>query len=297
VKIALTGANSRVGKTLLAHILSHSDHTVVAGARSAGSFAEFPAAPRITPVVIDYGDANSLVAALDAADCLVHLAGILIESKDSTYQSANVDATAAVLKAARQAGVTHVIFISVVGADPQSPNAYFKSKADAEQLVADCKLSATIIRTPILLGAGAAGAAAIQWAASQPKARLLGGGRYTMHPLDIDDLCAAILNSCNARREGTEIHELVGPQAVQYSDLIRMAADLQGRQIEIGSVPIWLAKLGARLKALFRPGGMTPAVIDVITADERVEHNADQELGVNLTPLPLTLKKFITSQR
>jgi len=294
MKIALTGANSRVGKTLLAHLLADSDHSVVAGARSTRSFAEFPESPRIAPSVIDYDDVTGLVAALEGADCLVHLAGILIESKGSTYQSANVDATAAVLSAAQKAGIAHVVFISVVGADPRSANAYFKSKADAEQLVADCNLSATIIRTPILLGPGSAGAAAIQWAASKPNARLLGGGRYTMHPLDIDDLCVAMLNSCNARREGCELHELVGPEAVQYCDLIRMAANLQGRQIEVSAVPIWVAKLGARLKGLVRPGGMTPAVIEVITLDEVVKHNADKELGVALTPLALTLQKFIT---
>ncbi len=293
MKIALTGANSRVGQTLLTHILTHSEHTVVAGARSRSAFTGLPDSPRVAPVVIDYNNATGLAAALDSVDCLVHLAGILMESKGSTYQSANVDATAAVLSAARQAGVGHVVFISVVGAHSQSSNAYFKSKADAERLVAESGLSATIIRTPILLGPGAAGAAAIQWAASKPTVRLLGGGRYTMHPLDIEDLCVAILNSCNARREGTEIHELVGPEAVQYCDLVRMAAELQGRQIEISSVPIRLAKLGAKLKGLFRPGGMSPTVIDVITMDESIGHNADQALGVTLTPLSSTLKKFI----
>jgi len=60
-------------------------------------------------------------------------------------------------------------------------------------------------------------------------------------------------------------------------------------------VPVGLAKLGARLKGLIRPGGMTPTVIDVITLDETVSHNADQALGVNLTPLSSTLKKFIKS--
>jgi hypothetical protein len=39
---------------------------------------------------------------------------------------------------------------------------------------------------------------------------------------------------------------------------------------------------------------MTPAVIEVITLDEVVKHNADKELGVALTPLTLTLQKFIT---
>ena len=42
-----------------------------------------------------------------------------------------------------------------------------------------------------------------------------------------------------------------------------------------------------------RRGGMTPTVIDVLTADETVRTNADVELGVSLTPLSATLEKLL----
>jgi len=37
---------------------------------------------------------------------------------------------------------------------------------------------------------------------------------------------------------------------------------------------------------------MTPTVIDVITSDEMVTHNADTDLGITLTPLSDTLAKL-----
>jgi hypothetical protein len=37
-------------------------------------------------------------------------------------------------------------------------------------------------------------------------------------------------------------------------------------------------------------------VIDVITSDEVVNENADVELGVNLTPLTVTLQKLLPSE-
>jgi hypothetical protein len=46
------------------------------------------------------------------------------------------------------------------------------------------------------------------------------------------------------------------------------------------------------LAGLVRTGGLTPAVIDVITSDEAVDRNADGELGVSLTPLSATLAKL-----
>jgi hypothetical protein len=58
-------------------------------------------------------------------------------------------------------------------------------------------------------------------------------------------------------------------------------------------MPIWLAKLGAAIAGWKRRGGMTPAVIDVITSSESVHTNADAALGVTLTPLSKTLEKLI----
>ena len=293
MKIAITGANSRVGQTLVQHILDNSDHIVIAGARSVKSLQELPVSSRVEPVAISYDNADELAKVLEGADCLVHLAGVLMEGKNSNYRSANVDATAAVIDAAKLAAVSHIVFISVVGADINSENAYFRSKAEAEQLVANSELSSTIIRTPILLGPGSAGAAAIKWASSSPKPKLLGGGHYTMRPLDIDDLCNAIVNSCQTRLHGSKTHELVGPQAIQYCDLVKLAASMQGREVEIGSFPIGIAKFAATLKGLFSKGGMSPTVIDVITMNEQVEKNAATALGVELTPLKQTLQKFI----
>ena len=75
--------------------------------------------------------------------------------------------------------------------------------------------------------------------------------------------------------------------------LITTLAREMGREVSVGAVPVWLAKLGATVTGWFRKGGMTPAVIDVITSDETVRDNADAELGVSLTPLSETLRRMV----
>lgn len=295
MKIAISGANSRVGQTLVQYILDNTAHTVIAGARSLHSLQGLPQSDRVEPVAISYTAVDELAHSLSGADCLVHLAGILMEGQNTSYQSANVAATAAVVEAAQKTSVSHIVFVSVVGAAIDSANAYFRSKALAERLVSESEIASSIIRTPILLGPGAAGAQAIKWVASKPKPRLLGGGHYTMRPLDIDDLCVAVLNCCQRQLQGSKTYELVGPQAIEYHELIKMAAGIRGQQVEIASFPIALAKIAARLRGIFKKGGMSPTVIDVITMDEVVTENADQALGVNLTPLARTLQKFLTN--
>ncbi len=327
MKIAVTGANSSVGQNLLAHVAASSDISVIGCVRSEGAAASLPRSPRIDARVISYDDVGDLAKAIEGASCIVHLAGILIESKTRTYASANVATTAAVVEASQKAGVQHVVLISVLGASVDSPNRFLRSKGEAERSVADSGISSSIIRTPILLGPGTAGASALVEAATRGAATdgaatdgattdgattdgattdgaatagrvsLLGGGRSLMRPLDVDDLSGAILRVCETRPEGGTIHELVGPESIPYRQLVTRAAGMMGNSVSISAIPLWIAKLGAAMTNRLGRGGISPTVIDVITADEVVQRNADTELGINLTPLSATLEKILPPQK
>ena len=296
MKITITGANSTVGLHLLMRLADEDDVDVAACVRSKAAyqsvFWENPW-PRVTPWLVGYRDAEGLREAMRNADAVIHLAGILIEGRGTTYESANVATAEAVARAAAEAGAAHLLQVSVIGADTRSANRYFRTKGQAEDLFLASGVPATILRTPILLGEGTAGAAALGRTVRAGKARLLGGGTYTMRPLDADDLCAAILAVCRARPSVSSVHELVGPEPLTYRALVERAARTAGVPVSMGTTPIVLAKAGAWLRSRFKEGGVNPTVIDVITRDEVVERNADAELGITLTPLDVTLKKSL----
>ena len=297
MKIAVTGANSSVGQNLLAQITTQDKITVVAGVRSEQAKASLPHSPRIETRIISYDDSAGLAKLFTSVDSVVHLAGTLMENRQTSYASANVAATAAVVQAAKHSAVKHLVFISVIGADANAANAYFRSKGCAEKLVVESGISASIIRTPILLGPDTAGAKALLGAASQTSIRVLGGGHYLMRPLDIDDLGVAILRCCESQSAGTTSHELAGPETISYRELIARTAKLLGREIQVGSMPMWLAKLGATIGSTLKGGGISATVIDVITQDEVVKTNADSVLGISLTPLQSTLEKITNEKR
>ena len=292
MKVAITGANSSVGKNLLVRLSKEEDITIVAGVRNEKVIPELPKSPAIKPTVINYDDIKSLQKALDGADIVIHLAGILIETKHSNYANANIAATAAIVDAAKKSDVKSIIFISVVGASPESRNAYFRSKGVAEELVLSSGLGARILRTPILFGPNAAGSQAIIGMISSGQAKLLGGGHYQMRPLDIDDLSEALTILCSTSIQDQVTYELVGPESAPYRDIIEMTAQVMGKTIAFGNVPILLAKFGAAITSILKGGGITPTVIDVITQDEIVKTNADSALGITLTPMKQTLKKM-----
>ena len=293
MRIAITGANSAVGKALLGQVASHEALSAVAIVRRSAAVADLPSMPNIVPTVTGYDNRAGLTAALDGVGVVVHLAGILFESATTSYAAGNVETTRAVVEAATEAGVSHVVLISSIGAEMEASNGYFRSKGEAEQVVAASGLTTTVIRTPLLLGPDTAGGHALLRVAGQPSVRMLGGGAHSLRPLDVDDLCRAILSCCRLRVDGVTTYELVGPTTVTYRDLVRRTGQLLGHEVSVRSTPIWLAKLAASLAGVFRTGGMTSAVIDVITSDETVRQNADADLGIDLTSLSDTLARLV----
>ncbi len=296
MKIAVTGANSSVGENVLARVAENSDITVIGCVRSERAASSLPSSPQIAARIISYDDVGELAKTMAGASCIVHLAGILIESRASTYESANVAATVSVVEASQKAGIGHIVLISVLGASTDSPNRFLKSKGEAERVVAESGIPSTVLRTPILLGPGTAGAASLVGTAARVKAKLLGGGHQVLRPLDIDDLSSAILQVCQTQPEGTSVHELVGPESITYRALVARVAEMMENPLTIGTIPLWIAKLGAAVTSRLKGGGISPDVIDVITSSEVVQKNADAELGISLTPLSRTLETILTEK-
>ena len=289
--VAVTGANSAVGKALLAQIAGRDTMRAVALVRREAALDDLPRSPGIASRVVTYEQPERLVEALTGADCVVHLAGILFESRTSSYRTGNVDSTRALVTAAQAAGVRHIVLVSSLGADPRSSNGYFRSKGEAEHLVIGSGLKATIIRTPLLLGPGTAGGRALLRTAAGRSARVLGGGTHRLRPLDVDDLCRAILAYCRESGAGVRICAMVGPTILTQRDLLQRTARLLGHDLAVRSTPIRLARVLAGLAGLVRTGGLTPAVIEVITSDE-ANLCVDRAPNVTLTPLSDTLARL-----
>lgn len=143
--LLVTGATGYLGSALV-RLLADEGLPVRAAIRSEARAAVLPGG--VERVFADLDDEASLVAAMRGCDGVFHLAASLGPSPDDTRRS-NVDGTARVLAAARQAGVRRVVYMSssaaIVAADglvsEQAPNRtalvdpYSTTKAEAEGLV------------------------------------------------------------------------------------------------------------------------------------------------------------------
>ena len=293
-RIAITGANSAVGRALLELCAAERPHdtSFVACVRSERARGELPELPDKSTVALVSYDAVSLACAFDGANAVIHLPGVLIEKPGSSYEVANVDTTRAVVDAAQRARVAKLVLVSAVGADGHSRNRYYKSKGCAEELVRRSGLAYAILRAPLVLGPGTEGSEAVLRHTRRRRAFLLGGGRHRQQPLDVFDLARAVLRAASLDVARDRTLELAGPEVLADREIVERSARSQGRRVRIGRAPIGPVKLAAALRTrLFGPG-LSPDAIDVITADTSVAPGAAEELGIELTPLEATIERM-----
>jgi NADH dehydrogenase len=294
MKIVITGANSAVGRAILRRGPElDPSNTYVAAVRSARAAEEIRSKQgnANNVVQISYDDPASLDAAFQGASAVIHLAGILFESPNSTYEQANVLSTRGVVEAARRAGVQKIVLVSATAADPNSANRFYRTKGQAEALVSASGLNYTVLRAPLLLGPGTAGSAALQRNVGGKRAKLIGGGRNFQQPLYVDDLASSALAAAQPAVANKLILEVVGPVSLQERELVERAARMQGREVPIAAIPKFWLSLIVGIRQRMGKGGFSLDVLEVITADTRLDPQpAADALGIKLTGIDEMIK-------
>ncbi|KAA9396692.1 NAD-dependent epimerase/dehydratase family protein [Haloarcula sp. CBA1130] len=131
--VLVTGATGFLGLNLL-HSL---DRGAVAMVRPASSTRRLP--DGVDTVEADLSDPDSLAAALDGVDSVVHLAAAVYDT--ARMAGTNAIGTERLVAAAADAGVSRFVFASTIGAHPEVPadvdSAYQQSKVASEELLFD----------------------------------------------------------------------------------------------------------------------------------------------------------------
>ena len=236
----------------------------------------------------------SLEGAFQGTSAVIHLAGILVETLDSTYEHANVASTRGVVEAAKRIGVQKIVLVSATGADEMSRNRYYRTKGQAEALVRTSGLNYTVLRAPLLLGLGTAGAATLGRHLNQSRPKLIGGGRNFQQPLCVDDLARAALAATKPSVANNLVLDLVGPVSLPERELVERAARLLGRQVRIGSIPKHWASLALAIRQRLGRPGFSRDALDVITADTGLDPQpAASALGIELTGIDEMIKNSL----
>ncbi len=129
MKIVVIGGTGLIGRPLVS-LLQAKGHEVIAASPSTG---------------IDARTGVGLAEALKDAAVVVDVSNAPSFDDDAVLAFFR-STTANVLEAAREAGVRHVVALSVVGTDRLQASGYFRAKLVQEQLIGACGLPYTIVR-------------------------------------------------------------------------------------------------------------------------------------------------------
>lgn len=302
LSIVVTGANGQLGRALLARLAEQGHDRVRALVRSERAketieACGFSPAPEIR--IVDYTSPKEMERALVDADAVVHLVGIIKEMPGTRYVEAHEQTCHALALAASRSGVSRIVYLSILGSTPDSPNACLASKGRAETLLLDDRVATTVIRVPMVLGGDDPASASLRRQAQAKSLRLVDGGRTLQQPIDARDVVTAILAACSAGPGRDLSLDAGGPECLPHRMLVLRAARLYGNEPKISSLPIGLARFGVGLldRLLSNPP-VSRAMFDILQHDDRVDPDTFCEsLGIELTPLDQTLADHVGPPR
>ncbi|MEJ6591189.1 MAG: NAD(P)H-binding protein [SAR86 cluster bacterium] len=289
MKLAITGANGHLGRRLIKTLKDQ--HEIIAIVRSSAARQRLAqeVGGLVTVVECDYGNAASLAAVLADVDYVVHLPGIIKESRANTFQMAHEDAAAALLLATAGTKVQGILYLSILGAHIDSTNACLASKARAEKLLLAGVVPARMIKVPMVLGEGDFASRALAKKARR-SLNLDFHAASLEQPIYAGDVIAAIISSVNGE-PSRDVVELAGPESLTRRALIKRAGWVLGRQPRVISLPLWPGLMVAGLlELLLSAPPVTRAMLGVLDHDDAVDTaEAAKHLGVRLTSLDVML--------
>jgi len=187
-------------------------------------------------------DQAQVAAAMEGADVVVNLVGILNQTGAQGFDEIHCEAAETIARAARAAGATTLVHVSAIGADAESDSRYARSKAKGEAEVRAAFPAATILRPSIVFGPEDSffnKFAAL--ARMLPGLPLIGGGTTKFQPVFVGDVAAAIMKCIADPATRGRTYELGGPNVYSFKDLMQTLLATIDRRRLLVPVPFVLA--------------------------------------------------------
>jgi NADH dehydrogenase len=238
VRIAVTGGTGFVGRHLARALLAEG-HEVVLLARGVDRRDPSILGTGATFVRASTDDAESLRKAFAGCGAVAHFAGINREIGSQTYERVHVRGTAAIVEAARAAGVRKIVYLSFLRARPHCGSAYHESKWAAEEIVRASGIDYTILKSGVIYGRGDHLLDHVSRALyTFPFFPLVGLRPTRLRPVFVGDVVRLARAALSDPRLSRQTLAVLGPEELGAGDAIKRIATAVGRIVTVVSVPV-----------------------------------------------------------
>lgn len=240
---------------------------------------------QIAPVYASVTKPATIARAVEGADAVVNLVGVLHQS-DQSFAAAHVAGARNVAQAAAQAGITNLVQMSAIGASAESEASYARTKATGETAVRDAVPTAVILRPSVVFGPednflnqfGAMSRIA-------PALPLIGGGKTLFQPVFVGDVADAIMAAISREDAAGRTFELGGPRVMSFREILEFVVAQTGRFALLLPIPFGVAKaMGMILQFLPSPPLTLDQVRNLLN-DNVVSDDADGFAALGITEL------------
>ncbi|QCJ46057.1 complex I NDUFA9 subunit family protein [Haloprofundus sp. MHR1] len=244
MKVLVVGGTGFVGTHLAAELLDRG-HEVTVLSRSPESDDLPPGVETARGDVTAYDSIEGAFEGKDVAVNLVALSPLFKPSGgDEKHFEVHLGGTENVVKAAEEHGVSKLVQMSALGADPNGPTAYIRSKGEAEDVVRSSELDWVVFRPSVIFGDGGEFVPFTKKLAPPYLTPLPGGGKTGFQPIWVGDIASMLADAAEDDDHVGQVYEIGGPEKLTLAEVARKAHGAEGRSVNVVPVPMGLAGIG-----------------------------------------------------
>lgn len=253
---------------------------------------------QVVPLFASLAQDGSVARAVEGATMVINLVGILAETRAGQFDAVHAQGAGRVARLSAAAGVSRLVQISAIGADPNSPSAYGRSKAGGEAAVRAAFPSATILRPSIVFGQEDKFFNRFGQMAALSLVMPVIHGTTRFQPVFVGDVADAVLAALTQQDPLGRLYELGGPQVMSFRDIMVWILRETHRHRPLVTVPDGVATLMAAVGSVL-PVGLTRDQLLMLARDNVVAPDAAglQALGITPTPIDLVVPAYLDRYR
>lgn len=234
----------------------------------------------------------SIERAIEGADAVVNLVGLLSQSGKQTFDDVMADGAHMIADATRAAGLASMVHVSAIGADDDSTSAYGRAKGRGESAVLTTLPASVVLRPSVMFGNDDDFFNRLGWLASvSPVLPLIGGGATRFQPVFVRDVAEAVANAVEGGAKAGTIYELGGPEVKTFRECVEAVLEVTHRRRLLLTLPFGLAKFQAKFLQLLPNPMLTEDQVELLKFDNVVSAAAVAEgrtfAGLGIDPVSI----------
>ncbi len=250
---------------------------------------------QVVPLYANITADNTLARAIEGADRVVNLVGVLAERAAGDFSRIQAEGAGRVARLSASLGVQHLVQVSAIGADPASPSQYGRTKAEGEALVRRHFPAAIILRPSLVFGPEDQFFNRFARLAMLSPVMPVIAGSSRFQPVYVGDVADAVMAALARPAETDRLFELGGPKVMSFREILGWILAQVDRHRPLVTVP----NAAARLMASIPFSGLTRDQLVMLQRDNVADPALPglAALGVMATPLDLIVPGYLARFR